>query len=348
MFRLFGSRSTRPAAGSAPRRLGLEQLEAREVPTIVFGLVGNRILIFNAANPRVILKALPITGLTNPSDPITEIDVRPASGGLYGRSLAGQLYLINPLSGFSTPVGNPVPANPNSRYQGFNFDPSNDQIRVVTNNTQNFRINPNFGTLIANDSNLAYKPGDVHAGVVPHVTGIASNNNVVFPQSTTLYGIDHKTNDLVVVGVTSPNDGQLTTVGSLGVDPVARVGFDIVTIFSTTVTTNVAYAAFQLSGQHISGFYQINLATGAATLIGRVGNNRLVNDIAVDLKNASGFGFPTLPPAASIHAGGGRMGTPQFLQLPPPNGLTDQSPNSVFAIRSEAPDYFNHAPIHVG
>ena len=81
MFRLFGRPSTRPATAPAPCRLGLEVLESREVPTIIFGLVGNRILIFNAANPRVVLKALPITGQRYKASLITWSVVRFRAGG---------------------------------------------------------------------------------------------------------------------------------------------------------------------------------------------------------------------------------------------------------------------------
>lgn len=333
--RLFGSRTTSPASRPAPCRLGVETLEPREVPTIVFGLVGNRVLIFDAASPQVILKSLPITGLLNATERILDIDTRTASGGLYGRSNQGRLYLINPISGFSLVIGsgNQVPTN--SVQAGFDFDPLSDQIRVTTNTQQNLTINPNLATLINVDTPLAFRSGDVNENAPARVTGLAYSNNFVFPQTTVLYGIDYSRNVLVTVGAGSPADGQLTTVGGLGRDVGARIGFDIVTV--NNHSTNVAYAAMQRPRQQFSGFYSINLTTGFATLIGNVGNRRLVTDIAVDIRNTSGFGFPTLRAVAGIS--GGTTAAPPA--LPPTN------PN--FAIGRENPGWFNnHDPIDVG
>src|SRR5262249_26801093 len=280
------------------------------------------------------------------------------------------LYLINPLSGFSLVVGsgNQVPIN--SVYSGYDFNPSDDTIRVTSNAGQNLRISPNFGNLVATDNSLAYKAGDPHAGVAPRVTGLAYSNNFVLPPSTVLYGIDHGTGSLVIVGNPSPNDGQLTTVGSLGPKVGARVGFGIVTINNTN---NVAFAALQRSGQQFSGFYSVNLTTGAVSLIGTVGNKRLVSDIAVDIKNTSGFGPPGLraapvqnPGGSGTPGAGGRSDTgggltapltaPSPAQHEPPQALptpllrraAETPARVVFAIAGEAPDWFDADPIVVG
>src|SRR5262249_5884619 len=74
----------------------------------------------------------------------------------------------------------------------------------------------------------------------------------------------------------SPNDGQLTTVGALGVDTTDQVGFDI------APTTGVAFASLTTVGTTSSStLYTINLATGAATMIGPLGGSPTIRDIAV-------------------------------------------------------------------
>lgn len=324
-------------------RLGVEQLESRDVPTTMFGLVGNRILVFDSATPQVILKSMPISGLVNSNERVVDIDVRPATGGLYGRTNQGNLYLINPLSGSALFVGGPVSLS--GVFAGIDFNSANDRLREVSNPGQNLVVNPNLGTLEATDTPLTYRAGDAGAGTAPRVTGIAYTNTFVFPPPTTLYGIDHIRNTLVVIGNPDPADGQVATVGSLGFDVRPRVGFDIVTtVVSPTNPTNVAFAAFQQPRQNFSGFYQINLTTGAATLIGVVGNNRLVTDIAVDLRNTSGF----FPPAGRV---AGIVGTAEAtapsagsVYLPP----VSTAPNPGFAIASERPGWFDYEPIQVG
>jgi hypothetical protein len=375
LSRLIGRRSARPASPPTPCRLRLEVLEDREVPTIIFGLVGHRILVFNAADPRVVLNALPISGLLAPTERIMNIDVRPGVGGLYGWSNFGRMYLINPQSGFSLVVGSGAPILTNAVHNGFDFNPATNQVRVVSNPGQNLRIDPNFATLVATDNNLSYRVGDVNQGAAPRVTGLANSNNFVFPPFSITYGIDHKRNALVVVGNPSANDGQLTTIGSLGVNVVARVGFDIVTLENTV---NVAYAALQRSGQQFSLLYGVDLATGALTRIGPVGNLRLVTDIAVDLRNTSGFGFPGLSSGPLVPLGGsggstgggggfggfgqapgqppGASAPPPVTSLPPPdtspgppprNGRPDPAPG-VLPAAADTPDWFDHDPILVG
>src|SRR5207249_3516420 len=84
-----------------------------------------------------------------------------------------------------------------------------------------------------------------------------------------LFDIDTSTNpdQLVIQGGNpvppgaSPNGGVLTVVGSMGVNVSANeVGFDI------AQGTGTAFAALDVGG--VSGLYTVNLATGAATLVG--------------------------------------------------------------------------------
>jgi hypothetical protein len=77
-----------------------------------------------------------------------------------------------------------------------------------------------------------------------------------------LRGID---SNLDVMVIQNPaNNGTLTTVGSLGVDASDLSSFDI-------SSGGNAFAGLTLAGGTNTGFYTIDLTTGAATLVGIIG-----------------------------------------------------------------------------
>jgi hypothetical protein len=99
---------------------------------------------------------------------------------------------------------------------------------------------------------------------------------------TTLYDIDSVLDQLFTQGSVnfppgiSPNTGTLFLVGSLGVNTSDLVGFDI------SGSSGVAFASLTPATRAGSSLYTINLATGAATLVGSIGNGFLfVQDISV-------------------------------------------------------------------
>jgi len=283
------TRDSRPGS-----RLRLEPLEEREVPAILFGVTtANQLVTFDSANPSVLLRAVQITGMINAGEVITDIDVRPTTGGLYGHSNFDRLYLIFPSSGFALPIGGPVPVT--AANIGMDFNPVNDRLRILSNLGENILLNPNNGTLALTASPLAYRPGDPLFGVPPRITGLANTNNVLGARTTSIFGIDHVENTLVRLGVTTPNDGFLTTVGFLNVPMSPRPGFDIAPV------TDTAFLTTQLPGQFVTQLFTVNLTTGAATLVGTVGGNVILSGIAVDARGTSGFvsaaGFAALPPA---------------------------------------------------
>src|SRR5262249_53991146 len=150
---------------------------------------------------------------------------------------------------------------------GVDFNPVPDAIRFVSDAGQNLRLNPNDGTVLGTDTNLTFATGDPNADANPNVVGSAYTNNFLGATTTTLYGIDSTLGILVTQGSvggapTSPNTGQLFTVGSLGVATTNQVGFDIVG------PTGLALASLTAPGATTSSLYSINLTTGAATLIG--------------------------------------------------------------------------------
>jgi hypothetical protein len=219
---------------------------------------GQRLVRFNSADPT----SVTTVGLTGAS--LIGIDFRPATGTLYGYN-GSLLYTIDLTTGAATPVfdvGDTMGGT-----AGFDFNPTVDRIRVVGPTGTNLRLNPNDGSTLI-DGSLAYAAGDVNAGRAATVTGAAYTNNDVDPATgTTLYGIDAALGTLVTIA--PPNEGVVNTVGGLGLGFAPTVnGFDIVTVGGV----NSAFlTAFGGGAVPLTGFYSVNLASGAATLVGTVG-----------------------------------------------------------------------------
>lgn len=171
-----------------------------------------------------------VTGLAG--DRLAGLDVRPATGQLYAIGRSGQLYTVDARTGSATKIGTPVVLG--GFAVGLDFNPVVDRIRVVTTSGQNLRVHPDTGALAATDTPLAYAPGDKAEGRTPSVAASAYTNSVAGATATALYGLDARTDALVLQGsvpgaqpVVSPNSGQLFTVGRLGLDVTETNGFDI-------------------------------------------------------------------------------------------------------------------------
>jgi hypothetical protein len=251
----------------------------------LFGLTDNNMLVaFDSDRPN---RAQTI-GVTGIDGTLIGIDFRPQDGKLYGITDTNNIYTINTTTGAAMLVSsvNPIGFN-GGNMSGVDFNPTPDRLRLVGSNDENFRVNVDNGTVVDGDTvtggiqpdtNVAYAMGDVNFGADPNITA-AGYTNSLSPspdptRRTTLYEIDSNLDVLVRQGGLnflaadpnsgpSPNTGQLFTVGSLGVDFGPTAGFDV---FSPANGVNVAYAA---TG---STLYTIDLATGAATSLGTIGN----------------------------------------------------------------------------
>lgn len=184
-----------------------------------------------AKRPFLLTKVVRISGVAR-GERLIGLDTRPANGTVYSLSSAGQLYTLNTDSGRATPVGTPIPLT--GKAIGFDFNPTVDRIRVVTDTGQNLRLVPDTGALAGTDTNLAYAAGDVAAGTMPTVTASGYTNSVPGATATALYGIDPRRGTLVLQGTApgttpavSPNTGQLFTVGKLGLRINTLNGFDV-------------------------------------------------------------------------------------------------------------------------
>lgn len=219
----------------------------------------NYLLFFDHATPGTVSRSIQVTGLGGAN--LVGIDYRPATGGLYGLGNNSRLYLINPTTGVATAVGSAGAFTLTGTRFGFNFNPTVDRIRVVSDADQNLRLNPNDGALAATDGNLAFATGDANFGANPNITAVAYTNSFAGSAATVLYGIDSTLNRLV--SQNPPNAGTLNSLGALGVDPAEAIGFDI------SGVTGRAYAVFNVGGT--VGLYTVDTLTGTATALGTIG-----------------------------------------------------------------------------
>ncbi|HZE72443.1 MAG TPA: DUF4394 domain-containing protein, partial [Pyrinomonadaceae bacterium] len=241
--------------------------------------VNNKLLSFNSAAPDVILSTLPITGL-QPGENILVMDFRPANGQPYGLGSSNRLYTIDTSTGAATAVAAPFTPTLSGVDFGGDFNPTVDRLRVVSDLDQNLRLNPATGSVVATDTALNYASGDANFGANPNVVGAAYTNSFAGATTTTLYGIDSNLDTLVLQGSpngtpVSPNTGQLTTLGALGVNTTGLVGFDI------QGSNNRAFASLTSPGDSSSKLYTLSLSTGAASLVGTIGGPDLIRDLAV-------------------------------------------------------------------
>ena len=243
--------------------------------TVFYALTNNNELVkYASGNPLSELSDVNITGLLSPTEKLLAIDFRPATGQLYGVTNMSRLYVINQLTGVASAVS-ATPFSPaiNGTQVGFDFNPTVDRIRLVTNNDQNIRLNPETGTVAGVD--LAINP------VGATVTAAAYTNSFAGASTTVLYDIDVERN--LLVKQTPPNNGTLVTVGSLGVQAVGEAGFDIAPDNSVAIAALYGRGLEEGQTEESNGnkyrFYYINLETGEAQNAGKT--DRVIVGLAI-------------------------------------------------------------------
>lgn len=248
--------------------LGAPALQAETA----YAVNGRSMLVrFDTGSPGVIDATTLIKGL-QPGEGILGIDFRPANGQLIGLGSTSRLYRIDPMSGAATAIGTGpfTPALEGTEF-GFDFNPTVDRIRVVSDRGQNLRLNPDTGAAAAVDGRLRYAMDPRQARIV----GSGYTNSVAGATTTMLYGIDSDVRMLVLQN--PPNDGVLNPVGMLNIDTSDLVGFDI------SPSSGMAYLVTRVRGTAASVIYQINLTTAAASL----------NGLIEGLDQISGFAIST-------------------------------------------------------
>ncbi|RYF19723.1 MAG: DUF4394 domain-containing protein [Flavobacteriales bacterium] len=209
----------------------------------------NNFLIFNPKATTIAPISKTIAGLQT-GETVLGMDMRPVNGQIYALGSTSRLYAVNASSGVFTQVGTlPFATLLAGTSFGFDFNPTVDRIRIVSNAGQNLRVDPSNGTITV-DSPL--NPG------TPAVSAAAYTNNFSPTTTTKLFVIDHNTDKLYSQDA---NAGTLTEVGNLNINVEASNGFDII----STPAGDTGYAILTVNGAN--KLYQINLTSGAATAV---------------------------------------------------------------------------------
>nr|WP_314498614.1 DUF4394 domain-containing protein [uncultured Chryseobacterium sp.] len=203
----------------------------------------NALQIFDPNKPEPVSK--PITGLQS-GENILGIDFRPLNGQLYALGNSSRIYTINLGTGAATAVGAQFPTLLSGTDFGFDFNPTVDKIRVVSNTGQNLRLDPVTGGITATD--LALNPG------TPAIGAAAYTDNFAGATTTNLFVIDHNTDKLYLQS--PPNNGVLVERGSLGINIASANGFDIGS------TSQKAYLLATVGAE--TKIYTINTTNGSA------------------------------------------------------------------------------------
>jgi len=249
-----------------------------------------QLLSFNAGQPQRILAKRPLAGL-RAGDRLVGIDYRVAKGQLFGLGASGQLYRIDAATAAATAIGSPV-ALPEGREFGFDFNPTVDRLRVVSDAGFNLRLHPDTGAVVDSDTaqagvqfdgRLAYDSADRMAGHAPRIVAAGYTYSQDNEKITTNYALDGAAGMLVhqgtkegVTPAVSPNTGRLYSVGLLGTGPFERASLDISDV------SNTAYAGITAAAGRATRWYRIDLASGRAAFIGTVGGGEPITGSAIE------------------------------------------------------------------
>ncbi|MBL8238821.1 MAG: DUF4394 domain-containing protein [Bryobacterales bacterium] len=221
-----------------------------------YAINGRQLLVrFDTNTPAFTDDSKIIRGL-QPGESILGIDFRPANGTLYGLGSHNRLYTIDVSTGIASPVGSAPFATPLQGTEfGFDFNPTVDRIRVVSNTGQNLRLHPDTGAVAAVDGPLNSD------SMAPYrIVGAAYTNSVAGATTTVLYGIDAELRALVTQN--PPNDGKLNPVGMMNIDMSEVAGFDI------SPRSGVAFVVARVRGSAMAALWEVNLSTGATMQLG--------------------------------------------------------------------------------
>lgn len=225
---------------------------------------GGNLLRLDSRSPGVILDATPVTGLPAGVS-LVGIDVRPAAGDLVGAGSNSVVYTLNPGTAVATAIGTGFTPGLAGTAFGVDVNPVPDALRITSEANQNYRISFTTGNHGALSPDAALNPGD------PSIVASAYTNSALTatrPTSTTLYGIDSVSNQLVTQ--IPPNAGTLVDPKPLGIDVGDQTSFDI------AGTGNLGFLATTPAGASGASLYRVDIATGKATELGPIGTGSLV------------------------------------------------------------------------
>jgi hypothetical protein len=262
---------------------------------------GNNLIEVDIADLSTVLHSVPITGLENNAE-LRGIEFNTTTSLLYGLAVFPgnqcRLYNIDYATGVTTPLGDISTLPSLSSAQALEYD-DGYEFRIIGEQGENFRINATYGLVGGppphnGDPAVRFASGDVNSGT-PAIVALAHQKGTATPSNAFMFGLD-STRDILVnvsapnVGPTDPtfaNTGLTTTIGPVGIDFTNNASFDI------SPLTGTAFAALDSTGDTLSKLYQIDLVTGAATLIGTIGGGELIRGMTVSpfIAGAGSFQF---------------------------------------------------------
>ena len=199
------------------------------------------------------------------------IDFRPATGDLYALGSDRVVYRVNPQTAIAVAEGPAFEAMPTALTGdkiGFDFNPTVDKIRITSDADENFRLDPDPGSLLANDTKLT--PADVT------VVGSAYTNSsfVAFanrPATTMLFAYDTSGSGDRIWLQNPANAGTLMnplSTGSISARTSASTSPG-----RTTAATSPARPPARAGGAQL---YSVDLGSGRARTLGRIGDGNVV------------------------------------------------------------------------
>lgn len=248
-----GTTGASALAAPAPRAYGLT--------------VTGKLVRFDVDEPAAV-EPVAAVGDLGADDVLVGIDIRPQGRSLYGVGNNGGVFTLDAATAVPTDVGQ-LDAPLVGLHLGLDVDPTEDEIRVVSNAGQNLSYDPVTDTTTV-DHVLNYPPSSATArGAV----GLAyTNSDTVRSTRTKPYAIDIVGDQLARLA--DEGSGTVSAVGPLGVDASGEGGFDAVNALR-------GYAVLRTDAG--SGLYTVNLRTGAATLVGMFPATMKVVDLAVPM-----------------------------------------------------------------
>jgi len=249
---------------------------SQSLPETTFFAVNTKgeLVSFKSSKPSKMLKVPKLTGMQK-AEWLVGIDFRASNKMLYGVTNQSRVYTINTTTGVATAVGNLTTMLTGEQY-GVDFNPVPDRLRIISNTDQNLRANPADGVNVV-DKPLLFAATDANNGKDPFVSASAYTNNFAGTKGTALYNIDSSIDALLLQN--PPNDGVLNTVGPLGFKITANAGFDIV----WSGEMNFGVAALQAENAKTSSLYWIDLKSGAAASIGKIGSKHPIVGLTASL-----------------------------------------------------------------
>ncbi|RIK75226.1 MAG: hypothetical protein DCC67_15560 [Planctomycetota bacterium] len=233
-----------------------------------------RLVTWDSANPGTILSDVPITNLP-PGETIRGIDFAAPFGqwNLYAIGAGSDEFANVYFLGFNSTTAGvlklPGSAAPPADAAGETYGVTSSvgySLRSVDDfgHWSGYSTSSNSGAV---SGGLEYAQSDPNRGQLPRLVHLFND-----------FAVDTALDILATLIPGSGNPLQVSTIGSLGGDFDDPGAMDAATEFNT----DVIYAALLLAGQTHSNFYILSQQTGAATLIGPVGNGLLITAMAVE------------------------------------------------------------------